>query len=76
MRREIEFGDRRVDQIETSDVLKVLSPIWLTKPETARRVRQRMRTVFDWGAEPSSSVRCWANTSPRSDSYGSTPRTR
>ena len=42
------IGDRRVDQIETSDILKVLAPIWLTKPETARRVRQRMRTVFDW----------------------------
>jgi integrase len=24
------------------------SPIWLTKPETARRVRQRIRVVFDW----------------------------
>jgi integrase len=29
-------------------VLKVLSPIWLTKPETARRVRQRIGTVLDW----------------------------
>jgi integrase len=37
-----------VDQIDTPDVLKVLSPIWLTKPETARRVRQRIRTVLDW----------------------------
>ena len=25
-----------------------LSPIWLTKPETARRVRQRVGTVLDW----------------------------
>src|SRR5690606_9651369 len=24
------------------------SPIWLTRPETARRVRQRLKTVFDW----------------------------
>ncbi len=40
--------DRRVDQIDTPDVLRVLSPIWLTKPETARRVRQRIGTVFDW----------------------------
>ena len=24
------------------------SSIWLTKPETARRVRQRIKTVFDW----------------------------
>jgi integrase len=42
------LGVRRVDQIDTPDVLKVLSPIWLTKPETARRVKQRMGTVLDW----------------------------
>ncbi|MBM1174561.1 tyrosine-type recombinase/integrase [Microvirga arabica] len=42
------IGQRRVDQIDTPDVLKVLSPIWLTKPETARRVRQRIGTVLDW----------------------------
>ena len=29
-------------------MLKVLSDIWVTKPETARRVRQRLRSVFDW----------------------------
>jgi integrase len=42
------FGDRRVDHIDSPDVLKVLSTIWLTKPETARRVRQRIGTVLDW----------------------------
>ena len=42
------LGDRRVDHIDTPDVLRVLSPIWLAKPETARRVRQRVRTVMDW----------------------------
>jgi integrase len=42
------FGDRRVDQIDTPDILKALSPIWLTKQETARRVRQRIGTVLDW----------------------------
>lgn len=42
------IGDRRVDQIQTSDILNILSPIWLVKAETARRVRQRMSTVFDW----------------------------
>jgi integrase len=42
------FGDRRVDQIDTPDILKALSPIWLTKAETARRVRQRIGTVLDW----------------------------
>ena len=42
------FGSRRVDHVESADVLKALSPIWLQIPETARRVRQRIKTVFDW----------------------------
>lgn len=43
-----QLGARRLDQIESPDVLRVLAPIWLTKPETARRVRQRIGTVLDW----------------------------
>jgi integrase len=43
-----QLGARRLDQIDTPDVLRVLAPIWLTKPETARRVRQRIGTVLDW----------------------------
>ncbi len=42
------IAGRRVDQIETPDILRVLAPIWLTKPETARRVRQRIGTILDW----------------------------
>lgn len=42
------IGERRVDQLDTPDLLRVLSPIWLTKPETARRLRQRLAAVFDW----------------------------
>ena len=42
------LGDMRVDQIDTPAVLKALAQIWLTKPETARRVRQRIGTVLDW----------------------------
>jgi integrase len=42
------FGGTRVDQVQTPDVLKALAPIWLTKPETARRVRQRIGAVMDW----------------------------
>lgn len=42
------FGETRVDQVQTPDVLKALAPIWLTKPETARRVRQRIKSVLDW----------------------------
>jgi len=38
------FGDRRIDQIDAADVLRALTPIWLDKPETARRVRHQGRT--------------------------------
>ena len=41
-------GSVRLDQMQSGDVLKALSPIWLKTPETARRVRQRIRTVLDW----------------------------
>ena len=42
------FGDMPIDEITQAHVLTVLEPIWTTKPETARRVRQRMRAVFKW----------------------------
>ena len=42
------IGSMPVDTIGRADVLSVLTPIWTTTPETARRVRQRMRTVFRW----------------------------
>jgi len=42
------MGSRRVDAIDTPDILRVLSPIWLTKPETARRIKQRIGAVMDW----------------------------
>ena len=38
--------DLPVDRITQADVLAVLSPIWTTRPETARRVRQRVRSVL------------------------------
>ena len=41
-------GSKPIDSISRTDVLAVLTPIWSTKPETARRVRQRMRTIFRW----------------------------
>ncbi|WP_458789663.1 tyrosine-type recombinase/integrase [Yoonia sp. MH D7] len=42
------LGNQRVTDIDTSDVLAVLQPIWLEKPETAKRVRQRIGTVLKW----------------------------
>ena len=42
------LGDMPIDRIDREDVLSVLTPIWTTKPETARRVRQRIRTTLAW----------------------------
>ena len=40
------IGNRPVDEITRADVIGLLSPIWTAKPETARRVRQRVRAVM------------------------------
>ena len=42
------LGDMRVDRIGREDVLRVLTPIWGVRMETARRVRQRIRTILRW----------------------------
>ena len=38
----------RVDEITTADVMNCLVPIWNTKADTARRVRQRVARVMKW----------------------------
>ena len=42
------LGNRRVSDITTQDVMAVLLPVWHSKYETARRVRQRISTVMKW----------------------------
>ena len=42
------LGKLPVSQIEIRHVLDVLTPIWYTRPETARRVRQRIRAILAW----------------------------
>ena len=44
------IGDVRVDRIEAVTVRDVLLPIWLERPETARRVMQRIKMVLSWAA--------------------------
>jgi integrase len=41
------LGTFPVNRIGTAEILKVLGPIWTEKPETARRVMQRLSTVLD-----------------------------
>ena len=40
--------DRRVDSITSGDILAVLVPIWNTRRETARRIKQRISRVMLW----------------------------
>ena len=42
------IGKRRIDGIDAPDIQRVLMPIWLSIPETARRVRQRIGVVLDY----------------------------
>jgi len=42
------FGSLPVSQVDTPQVKEALLPIWVKKPETARRVRQRIGLVLDW----------------------------
>ena len=41
-------GSKPIHSVEQSDVLRALAPIWTEKAETARRIKQRLRTVLDW----------------------------
>lgn len=42
------IGDLPVAAVDLAHVLRVLEPIWLTRTETATRVRQRLETVLTW----------------------------
>ena len=42
------IGQLKISDIATGDVMAVLTPFWTVKPETARRVRQRIGTVMKW----------------------------
>ena len=42
------IGRRPVSEVNSADVLEILTPIWHVKAETARAVRQRIRSVLEW----------------------------
>lgn len=45
------IGKKKVTDLVPADFAEVLGPIWLEKPETATRVKQRCHAVMKW---------CWA----------------
>lgn len=64
------IGDKRIDKVTSGDVRAVMLPIWQAKPETARRLLQRIGKVLDWasseghcaGEAPMRSIRAGLNT--------------
>lgn len=42
------IGNIYVREVEQSHVMRVLEPIWLTKTETATRLRGRIENILDW----------------------------
>jgi len=44
------LGERDVASIALSEVLEVLQPIWISKTETASRLRGRIETILDYAA--------------------------
>jgi hypothetical protein len=40
------IGTKPVDTVGTEDVLAILTPIWTTKTETAKRVQGRMENIL------------------------------
>lgn len=44
------LGQLSVNLIDVGLVVGVLRPIWLAKPETARRVRSRIELILDWAS--------------------------
>ena len=42
------IGDKCIADITLQDVIALLKPIWLSKTETAARVRSRMQKILDW----------------------------
>ena len=42
------FGSVPVGDVDVAMVMKVLQPLWTSKPETAGRVRGRIEAVLDW----------------------------
>ena len=42
------IGELPISQITSSDILGVLSPIWNTRTDTARKLKQRIRLIIKW----------------------------
>ncbi len=75
------IGDMRVDAITANDIVNVLLPIWTSKPDMGRKVRQRIGRVLnfahgkEWRATeaPGKSVTVGLPRQPKGGNYRSMP---
>jgi integrase len=44
------IGGLAIGEVDTALVMRVIEPIWLTKTETANRLRNRIELILDWAA--------------------------
>jgi integrase len=63
------FGAAKVSEVTSADVLAALGTIWIQKPETARRVRQRIGTVMSWAI-----AKGWRKDDPTAASAAALPK--
>ena len=42
------IGEMPVSEVTSADVIGILAPIWHDRAATARKLRQRIRTVMEW----------------------------
>ncbi|MCL2298152.1 MAG: integrase arm-type DNA-binding domain-containing protein [Proteobacteria bacterium] len=72
--------NERIDRVQAGALLDALQPLYASIPETARRVRQRLETVFDYAmlhglapANPASAVRRSLRQSKRKGCFRALP---
>lgn len=64
------IGNRPINTIESRDILSVLQPIWFRVPETARKVKRRVRQVMQWAK----GANIYIGENPVDAASGSLPR--
>ena len=42
------IGSKAIGSITSADILSVLSPIWVEKNDTAKKIRQRLSQIMKW----------------------------
>lgn len=75
------MGDKRIDAVTADDITTVLAPIWTTKPDAGRKVRQRIAKVLNFAhgkgwrstEAPGKSVTVGLPRQPQGGNYSAMP---